>query len=406
MIISEARVTSEKAFSALWERALELCPDVVDGEGRRYEVVFPGIRNTGAGPDFRGAVLRRDGRTFGGDVELHLDQSGWRGHGHHTDPAYNGVVLQVVLRPGRGPAAYPGPPTAVATFPTEAADSSGGLGVSPTELEELGVERFFAKSAGFRLELDAGASSDQAMYQGVMEAMGYARNRKPFLALSRAAPVSLFAQLREEPRRTAEFGAFAALATAGDMLERVPEAERGQVRRAASRLGVRRRLSAGEWSMFRVRPSASPVKRMRTMAHLVAGSLRPGIAEWMRGELERGGAKGLVKAVSDAPGVGRGFALTVVSNALLPCLYAIRPSDGIVSEFRGMPALPADSVTRGIAKALGARIRPANAAQHSGLHALAKSRSWPGGGGADGGGLEERKKFARLSDYGPVVYAY
>lgn len=379
MVISEAKVTSEKAFSDLWERSLDLRPDVVDGEGRRYEVVFPGIRNQGAGPDFRGAVLRRDGRTFGGDVELHLDQSGWRAHGHHLDPAYSGVALQVVLRLARNPERYPSPPTVVAAFPDESPAPTGKPRLSPSELEELGVERFFAKSAGFRLELDAGASSDQAMYQGVMEAMGYARNRKPFLALARAAPVSLFAQLRDEPRRTAEFGAFAALATAGDMLERVPDPERGQVRGVASRLGVRRRLSAGDWSMFRVRPSASPVNRMRAMGYILAGGLNVGIAERMRGELERGGAKGLVRAVSDAPGIGRGFALTVVSNALLPCLYAIRPSDEIVSEFRKTPALPADSVTRGIAKVLGERIRPANAAQHSGLHALAKSRSWPVG---------------------------
>lgn len=405
MGVPKAKINSEKRFSDLWERSLQLRPNVVDGDGNEYEVVFPGIRNTGAGPDFRGAVLRRGGRTLGGDVELHLDQSGWRGHGHHTDPAYDGVVLQVVLRLASNPAAYPEPPTAIATFPVEPASSPGGAGVSPAELEELGVERFFAKSAGFRLELDAGASSDQALYQGVMEAMGYARNRKPFLALSRAAPVSLFAQLRDEPRRTAEFGVFAALATAGDMLERVPEAERGQVRGAASRLGARRRMSKRDWSMFRVRPSASPVSRMRAMAYILASCLSEGLAEYMRGELERGGAKALVKAVSDAPGVGRGFALTVVSNALLPCLYAIRPSDEIVSEFRETPAPPADSVTRGIAKVLGARIKPANAAQHSGLHALAKSRSWPGLGGAAGVELEEGQKLARLSDYGPVVYA-
>ena len=376
----EAKVTSEKAFSDLWERSLELVPDVVDGEGRRYEVVFPGIRNQGAGPDFRGAVLRRDGRTFGGDVELHLEQSGWRAHGHHRDPAYNGVALQVVLKLARNPERYPSPPTVAATFPEEPPPTpTNSIAVSTSELEERGVERFLAKSAGFRLEMGSGQSPDQAMYQGLMEAMGYARNRKPFLALSGAAPLSLFAPLRDEPRRTAEFGAFAALATVGNVLERIAPPERGQVLRVASRLGARRRLSAGDWSMFRVRPSASPVNRMRSAAHIVVGGLREGLSERMSGVFERGGAKGLVKAVSDAPHIGRGFALTVASNVLLPCLYAIRPSDGIVSEFRRMAAPPSDSVTRGMAKVMGARIRPANAAQHSGLHALAKSRSWPGG---------------------------
>lgn len=378
MAVLEANITSEKRFSDLWERSIELRPDVVDGDGNRYEVVFPGVRNQAAGPDFKGAVLRRDGRTFGGDVELHLEQSGWRAHGHHADPAYDGVVLQVVLRLVRNPDHFTGPPTATATFPERAAESSSLPEISPSDLEELGVQRFLAKSAGFRLELDAGASPDQIVYQGMMEAMGYARNRKPFLALSRAAPLSLFTPLKDEPRRTAEFGVFAALAIVGNVLERVASPERDQIRRVASMLGARSRLSARDWSMFRVRPSADPVNRMRAMGFILASGLGESLSERMQAVFEHGGANGLAKVVSDAPHIGRGFALVIASNVLLPCLYAIHPSDGIVSEFQKMPSPPGDSVTRGIAKALGERIRPANAAQHSGLHALAKSRSWPG----------------------------
>ena len=378
MEIMEANITSEKRFSDLWERSLELRPDVVDGDGNKYEVVFPGIRNQGAGPDFRGAVLRRDCRTFGGDVELHLEQSGWRAHGHHSDSAYNGVVLQVVLKLARNSDHFTGPPTATAVFPDEPAALPRSPDISGADFEELGVQRFFAKSAGFRLELDAAVSPDQVVYQGMMEAMGYARNRKPFLTLSKVAPLSLFAPLRDEPRRTAEFGVFAALTTAGNVLDRIPPSERGQVHRVASRLGARSRLSRRDWSMFRVRPNADPVNRMRAMAFIVSASLGESFSESMRDVFERGGANGLVRAVSDAPYAGRGFALVVVSNVLLPCLYALRPSDEIVSKFREMPSPPADSVTRGMAKVMGERIRPANAAQHSGLHALAKSRSWPG----------------------------
>ena len=379
MAVSEANITSEKRFSDLWERSLELRPDVVDGDGNRYEVIFPGVRNQAAGPDFRGAVLRRDGRTFGGDVELHLEQSGWRAHGHHADPAYDGVVLQVVLRLARNSDHFTGPPTATATFPERSVESPSPPEISPSDLEELGVRRFFAKSAGFRLELDAGVSPDQVVYQGMMEAMGYARNRKPFVALSRAAPMSLFAPLKDEPRRTAAFGVFAALATVGNVLERVAPPERGQIRKVASRLGARSRLPRRDWSVFRVRPGAGPVNRMRAMAFIVSASLGESLSQRMQSVFERGGANGLVRIVADAPHIGRGFALVIASNILLPCLYAIRPSDEIVSEFRKMPSPPSDSVTRGIAKVLGERITPANAAQHSGLHALAKSRSWPGG---------------------------
>ena len=371
------QITSERQFSDLWERALDLCPDVVDSEGHRYEVIFPGVRNQGAGPDFTGAVLSRDGRAYGGDVEIHLDQSGWRAHGHHRDPAYNGVVLQAVLRLARNPNACASPPTATVSFPADPPVAPHSPNISSADLEDLGVERFTAKSGGFRLELDAGVSPDQLMYQGLMEAMGYARNRKPFLVLSRAAPLSMFESLRSEPPATAEFGMFAVLAAVGNMVKRMPELERSQVRRVASSMGARRRLSESDWSMFRVRPHNDPINRMRAMAHILVHSKGIDLSEDIHAIFERGGANALVKMLSDSPHVGRGFALVIASNVLLPCLYALRPSEVIVGEFRKMPSLPPDSVTRGTAIVLGTRISPANAAQHSGLHALAKSLSWP-----------------------------
>ncbi len=116
MTKSSPPITSERSFSDLWERCLELRPRVVDRDGNDYEVIFPGIRNPGPGPDFKGAVVRHRGRTIGGDVELHLEPSGWRAHRHHIDPAYNGVVLQVVIRDGRGPQRVSSPPTALASF--------------------------------------------------------------------------------------------------------------------------------------------------------------------------------------------------------------------------------------------------------------------------------------------------
>ncbi len=378
MSVSMATITSEKRFSDLWERSLDLCPDLIDRDGNKYEIVFPGIRNHGPGPDFKGAVLRRDGATFGGDVELHLEESGWRSHGHHRDPAYNGVALHVALKLSRNSRLPPGPPTAAAYF------SERHLGIAKTpqfslaDIEELGVERFRAKSDGFRIELDAGASPNEAVYRGLMEAMGYARNRKPFLALAKAAPISMFEKLRGEPRGAAEFGVFAALATIGNVLKRVPALERAQIRRVAPKVGASRRLPAEAWSFFRVRPHNDPVNRMRSMAHLVVCGSDDGLFGQLRGEFERGGSRALVKWVSDAPRVGRGFALTVVSNALMPCLYAVAPSDRVISEFLAMRAPPSDSVTRGVSGVLGIDAKAVNAAQHFGLHSLAKSSSWPG----------------------------
>ena len=58
---------------------------------------LPGRRNGGAGPDFLDASVDVEGRgLLRGDVEIHVRARDWMSHGHHRDPAYNGVVLHVV----------------------------------------------------------------------------------------------------------------------------------------------------------------------------------------------------------------------------------------------------------------------------------------------------------------------
>ena len=385
-------ISSEKSFSDLWERSLALRPNVVDRNGDAYEVVFPGIRNPGPGPDFKGAVLKHRGRTVGGDIELHMDPSGWRGHRHHVDPNYNGVVLQVVLHTGRGLPSPHSPPTAVATFDNRADEGEmNQSAVGEAELERLGVEWFIARSAAYRLRMESDADADQAIYRGTMEAMGYSRNRRPFLALAGALPISKFARLREEPESAARFAVFAELVVCGGLIERADAAERAQVKKVTRRLGVRRRLRPEDWSMFRVRPVNSPLRRMRGMSHIVVGCCREGLLSNMRSAFEQTGARGLVDAIRVRPLIGEGLSRIVVANAVLPALHAwmlLSRSGGsqrVIEAFRKMPAPPADSVTKGVLRSLyGPSVSgaPKNAAQYSGLHALARSSSWPGEAGA------------------------
>ena len=384
MPTTKTTVKSEKAFSDLWERTLELCPTIVDAQGVAYEVVFPGIRNQGPGPDFKGAVIRRQGRTIAGDVELHLDPSGWRGHRHHLDPAYRGVVLQVVLRPGRARGAAEAPPTASAFFGTGLRTPVSPLKTpSATEVRRLGINRFLSRSSGFRMEMESGADPDEVMYRALVEAMGYVRNRKPFLVLARSVPVSRFARLSAEPVCTATFAIMASLIVAGGLIDRVERVERRQMRRVARSLGVRRTVSPGEWSRFRVRPGNSPQTRIRGIAPVIASHLGTGILRGMLSAHHRGGHAALTRQLVQAPSIGQGLARTVAASAVLPVLHAWsglarrNSGDRIVESFGEMPAPPADSVTRGVAAALGLSLRARTAADHSGLHELARSRSWP-----------------------------
>lgn len=87
---------SEKALQMYWLSMVRRGSHVALLDGRRAEVLSPGIWNKDAGPDFTNARLRLDARIWCGDIEMHIKASDWYQHGHQHDEAYRGVVLHVV----------------------------------------------------------------------------------------------------------------------------------------------------------------------------------------------------------------------------------------------------------------------------------------------------------------------
>jgi hypothetical protein len=81
----------------LWEQKLLRIP-LLTSEGQSIEILFPGIRNHDAGPDFSQARIRMGNTTWAGSVEMHINASDWYKHHHDTDPAYQNVILHVVYK--------------------------------------------------------------------------------------------------------------------------------------------------------------------------------------------------------------------------------------------------------------------------------------------------------------------
>ncbi len=61
------------------------------------EILDVGEINTDDGADFINAKVKINGKTYCGDVEIHIRASDWKRHKHYLDERYNTVILHVVL---------------------------------------------------------------------------------------------------------------------------------------------------------------------------------------------------------------------------------------------------------------------------------------------------------------------
>ncbi len=86
----------EEFFQFLWRYGLFGRQKIRTTCGKSLEIIDPGIQNFHSGPDFFNARIRIDQLVWAGNVEIHFNASDWIKHNHHTNPAYDNVILHVV----------------------------------------------------------------------------------------------------------------------------------------------------------------------------------------------------------------------------------------------------------------------------------------------------------------------
>ncbi len=190
--------------------------------GERVEIVQFGIWNHSAGPDFREAVVKIDGKVCAGDLEFDPEARDWERHGHAQNPGYDQVVLhlftaqpeqerfftrtsthrnvpQVLLDLGRlNPRRIPDYLTAEAKW--------GRCSFPLQHLPALKIESLLAGAARHRLDLKARRlrrladvhGEDQALYQEIAAGLGYRRNKLPMTVLAQRLPLKMLHQRRDE----------------------------------------------------------------------------------------------------------------------------------------------------------------------------------------------------------------
>ena len=327
-------------MSALWSKAHTLSHGLETNDGKRFRVVNPGRRNPRAGPDFLDATLHDEhGNAMTGDVELHLDLSGWKGHKHDRDPNYNGVVLHVVMtNAGKHPVRLQSGMSAPTVSLDAVADvlietsqqepASATPADAPTKdelaanLDRAGDERFTAASLGFEMEMGA-LSADQVVYAALMESLGYASNRKPFLKLAQRVPASMLSRIRHEPMSTRRDAIEGLLVHASGLLPKVTLAEKKRLfTRMAALLPHVTPIPAKDWKLFRVRPANHPLARISGAAVLIDRFLDSGFALALSELVRHGKPKLLIQELSAKPYIGDARAKDMAINVALPFTYA------------------------------------------------------------------------------------
>lgn len=386
--IQEDGRASELALSIAWHAGLTR--EVISSTGERLVVVFPGHWTHGHGPDFRNAMLEREnGSLMTGSVELHHRASDWRRHEHHTDPAYDDVVLHVVtIDDVAETRRHDGTriPMAILRIPDEQLrdvqlrDRSiwsqfGGEVCAPrlaaeqparirTLLWQLGDTRFEQRVIRFESELAVDPPAD-VLVPALFDAFGYARNREQMRELaSRVRWRDLEPRLHHHDRRDRAqrilaillgVGGWMPIAPAHALLGHLdPESVRTleALWQAEACHWQSDLLPPATWNLARVRPANHPFARIATLAGILGshgGDLLPELANAIRENVDPVvHLQGLCD--HSAPPLGRERAIAIVASVVLPFLTAYARSSGDEwledAAIRAWAELPASSLSQ------------------------------------------------------------
>ncbi|TET41240.1 MAG: DUF2851 family protein [Dehalococcoidia bacterium] len=280
---------SEKQAALIWQQVVGR--ELTSSEDALVSVIYPGRTNGDSGPDFRDTVIVNKSHLTKGDVEVHIKSSDWYSHEHHVDAAYNNVILHVVMWHDCSSAtSLQSGKTVPVLCLAEALRYQAYL--LPYQLpcfqildhmdrqalgkllNAAGEARFEQKATNFRAEILRFAQKEEAgqvLFRGMMRALGYAKNTKPFEYLADRVPLNCI-----EKREGVALKQALLLGTAGLLPSQrwqgksarekeVQELE--QLWQSADKKVET--MKEGDWNLSHIYPNNSPVRRIVALSYLL-----------------------------------------------------------------------------------------------------------------------------------------
>ena len=322
MKVDDRSPIAEQLIFRLWEQNYFSTMPLKSIDGQEVRIVATGIRNEDAGPDFRGITIKLNEQIFHGDLEIHRAPEDWYQHSHHSDPAYNNVVMHLVIGPEKYKETairldrHPVPAQVFVDIPDdqytlltkqfhlysleEIPDAICHLREKNNDfkisiIDHFSRERLQAKAARFAEQRET-SSWNQVLYIGITEALGYSKNQIPFRKLAQLIPFeALKRELHGVSKEEALFRPLGLLMGAAGLL---PSQDKSFDWRKikdkdtqtyvtqledvwaeyATRLGLKS-MQQEEWHFFRLRPSNFPTRRLAGASLILQKFTANGILE-------------------------------------------------------------------------------------------------------------------------------
>lgn len=281
----------ESFLHFLWRTRRFNAQNLLTTQVQSIEIQVLGEQNTNAGPDFFNARLRIGDTNWAGNVEMHLRSSEWHTHGHSNDPAYDNVILHVVMEEDQPILRSNGeripclelkgriPPKLLENYerleheqawiPCEHFFQQVPEIVRLNWLDRLLVERLELKTNAIAEALKATNNHwEEAFYRMIARNFGLKVNMEPFEALARSLPLLTLSKHKSSLLQVEAllFGQAGFLAE--NQVDDWPKELAREYQHLALKHGLSP-LSLNQWKFLRLRPANFPTVRLAQFAALI-----------------------------------------------------------------------------------------------------------------------------------------
>ena len=282
----------ESILHYVWQHKLFTAQQLVTTEGEPVDVIDVGKHNTDAGPDFFNAKIRIGETLWAGNVEIHARSTDWHRHSHHSDKAYNSVILHVVSEVDGEIFRADGAkiPQLVLVYPKHIAENYDRL---ITEQKWIACEDKIAAVPGIVIEswknallterleqkmqaittllTESNQHWEEAFYITLARNFGFGTNSQAFESLAKSVPLSVLGKHKDQllQLEAVLFG------QAGLLTDEATDEYAARLKQEYSFMRAKfglQPINASQWKLLRLRPDNFPHVRIAQFASLIHSS--------------------------------------------------------------------------------------------------------------------------------------